>query len=177
MNKILTLIVIGIFLLLTISVGAEFRYYNANRSVTVEVVADDQELLDLKPMQPYAFIHSNGELIIDFTAKNINYNEGLGMGISPDSRYIFDCVFAVSNDLWENKTIVVDLDVSTESQGIVLIYSPSSQYNQGPSNATDSLTVEISPGESACIGFVVDATGKTLGEYTAEITIHGYPKS
>ncbi|AEA47429.1 DUF1102 domain-containing protein [Archaeoglobus veneficus] len=174
MNKIVVLGFIGSVLLLAVSVGADFKYYKAERNVTISIVNDEQELISLKPVQPYAYISDNGELIIDFSTENVNYKSGYGMGISPDSKYVFDCVFAVSNDLWENQTVVVDLDASMEGQSVILLYSPSSEDNQGPSMAGYNLTAIIESGEEACIGIILDTSEKSLGEYAAEITIHGY---
>jgi hypothetical protein len=177
MKKTVVLGLIGLVMILAVSAGADFRYYNAERNVTVSVVADDQGLINLKPVQPYAYISDNGNLIIDFSNSNKNWQSGLGLGISPDSRYVFDCVFAISNDLWENETIVVDLAVSAEGQDVFRLYSPASHDNQDSSTATENLTVTIHPEEEVCIGMVVNTSDVAMGEYTAKITIHSYLQS
>lgn len=84
---------------LMIGVSATFSDYNADRSVHWKITTDDAELIDLKPIQPYAYIASNGELVVDFSLSNPNY-PGYGKGISPASEYNFNEVFAVSNHLW-----------------------------------------------------------------------------
>ncbi|QDA30692.1 DUF1102 domain-containing protein [Thermococcus indicus] len=105
-------IALGIFGLvvafgLVLGAGANFRDYNADRSVHWFIVADDNELIDLTPIQPYAYINDGGVLVVDISPDNPNY-PGYGDGLSPNSEYNFDEVFEVSNDLWEeNMTIVV----------------------------------------------------------------------
>ena len=92
---------------LVLGAGANFRDYNADRSVHWDIVADDNELIDLTPIQPYAYINEAGVLVVDISPDNPNW-PGYGNGLSPNSEYNFDEVFEVSNDLWEdNMTIVV----------------------------------------------------------------------
>ncbi|AIY90550.1 DUF1102 domain-containing protein [Geoglobus acetivorans] len=177
MNKIIYLVMFSIAIALVSGLSADFRMYHAERNFTIAIVTDDQELIDLTPNQPYAFIDSdNGELIVRFDAENENY-PGYGKGVSPDSRYVFDDVFCVSNDLWEeNMTIGMDIDLSSELQGIVKIYSDKSdEGNTDPANATSNLHVVIENGDKACIGFVIDTTGIKTGDYTGEMTMHAYP--
>ena len=105
-------IALGIFGLLVafglvLGAGANFRDYNADRSVHWFIVADDNELIDLTPIQPYAYINEGGVMVVDISPNNPNY-PGYGEGLSPRSEYNFDEVFEVSNDLWEdNMSIVV----------------------------------------------------------------------
>jgi hypothetical protein len=105
-------IALGIFGLLVafglvLGAGANFRDYHADRSVHWDIVSDDNELIDLTPIQPYAYINDGGVLVVDISPSNPHY-PGYGDGLSPNSEYNFDEVFAVSNDLWEdNMTIVV----------------------------------------------------------------------
>ncbi len=92
---------------LVLGAGANFRDYNADRSVHWDIVTDDNELIDLTPIQPYAYINDGGVLVVDISPNNPNY-PGYGDGLSPNSEYNFDEIFKVSNDLWEkNMTIVV----------------------------------------------------------------------
>lgn len=177
MNKMVYLLMFSIAIVLASGLSADFRMYHAERNFTIAVVTDDQGLIDLTPNQPYAFIdEKNGELVVMFDTENQNY-PGYGKGVSPDSKYVFDSVFCISNDLWEeNMTIGVDIDVSNELQGIVKIYSSKSdEGNTDANNATTNLHVVIENGDKACIGFVIDTTGITLGDYTGEITTHAYP--
>ncbi len=92
---------------LVLGAGANFRDYNADRSVHWNIVTDDTELIDLTPIQPYAYINDGGVMVVDISPDNPNW-PGYGNGLSPNSEYNFDEVFKVSNDLWEeNMTIVV----------------------------------------------------------------------
>lgn len=92
---------------LVLGAGANFRDYHADRSVHWKIVSDDTELIDLTPVQPYAYINDAGVLVVDISPDNPNW-PGYGNGLSPNSEYNFDEVFNVSNDLWEeNMTIVV----------------------------------------------------------------------
>lgn len=104
-------IALGIFGLLVafglvLGAGANFRDYNADRSVHWNIVTDDNELIDLTPVQPYAYINDGGVLVVDISPSNPNY-PGYGMGLSPNSEYNFDEVFNVSNDLWEEGMAIV----------------------------------------------------------------------
>ena len=100
---------------------------------------------------------------------------GYGSGISPDTIYVFDQVFCISNGLWDNETIAVDLTVASNSDGVVTLYSPSSIENRSPNDAAGNLTAIIPPGQQACIGFVINTTGYVDGDsYQGVITIHGY---
>jgi hypothetical protein len=174
MNKIALLVIFSVALALVAGVGANFRMFNAEREFSVAVVADDQELIDLTPNQPYAFIDDDGKMIVRFDTLNRNY-PGYGNGISPDTIYVFDKVFCVSNGLWDNETIAVDLRVSPSLEGIIKLYSPSSTENRSPDEAGSTLITVIKPGEDACIGFVINTTGYTKdNSYEGTITIQGY---
>ncbi|MET1124626.1 MAG: DUF1102 domain-containing protein [Archaeoglobaceae archaeon] len=110
------LVIVGVLVVasLLIGSGATFSDYNASRSVHWNITTDDAELIDLKPIQPYAYIDDRGELVLDFSPSNPNF-PGYGYGISPASEYNFDEVFAVSNHLWENVAIVVRITSSIAS--------------------------------------------------------------
>ncbi len=173
MNKIALLLVFSIALALIAGVGANFRMFNAEREFSVAVVADDQELIDLTPNQPYAFIDEDGKMIVRFDTLNRNY-PGYGNGISPDTIYVFDKVFCISNGLWDDETVAVDLRVTPDLDGIIKLYSPSSTENRSPDDASGNLTAIIRPGGSACIGFVINTTGYGKGDYEGTIKIRGY---
>ena len=103
MNKLIGLAILLIGMMLAVGAGATFRYYEADRSITVAIVADDNEFIDLTPAQPYAYLN-NGKLTIEISTKNQKYNEtlGFGRGLSPNTTYVFEHMFNVSNELWEN---------------------------------------------------------------------------
>lgn len=82
MTKLLLLLVSSLILASLLGLGADFRSYDAQRTFKVAVVADDQEFIDLTPIQPYAYIHDDGKIYFDFSQFNPNYPGG-GIGVSP----------------------------------------------------------------------------------------------
>ncbi|NHW88772.1 MAG: DUF1102 domain-containing protein [Archaeoglobales archaeon] len=113
-EKGIGMLLLGAAVLLALGIGADFSDYTAQRSVHIAIVADDQEFINLEPMQPYAYINSNGILVVDFSENNPNYKGG-GKGISPKSEYNFDKVFRVSNDLWSNDSEYGNIIVTIRS--------------------------------------------------------------
>jgi hypothetical protein len=173
MNKIALLVIFSVVLALIAGVGANFRMFDAEREFSVAVVADDQELIDLTPKQPYASLDDDGKLIVRFDTLAKNY-PGYGNGVSPDTIYVFDDVFCISNGLWDGETIAVDLAVTPGLDGIIKLYSPSSTENNSPDDASRTLTATIPPGDEVCIGFVINTTDYVKGDYEERITVHGY---
>ncbi|NJE05797.1 DUF1102 domain-containing protein [Thermococcus sp. M36] len=174
-------IALGIFGLLVafglvLGAGANFRDYNADRSVHWDIVTDDNELIDLTPIQPYAYINEGGVLVVDISPDNPNY-PGYGMGLSPNSEYNFDEMFEVSNDLWEdNMTIVVritsdntgiqfygaDYDVHDSSTGAVVYASDM---------AKNDVCFVVGPGDTVKVG--MDFTvGNDAPSTTQTATMH-----
>ncbi|MBC7334620.1 MAG: DUF1102 domain-containing protein, partial [Actinobacteria bacterium] len=152
MKKILGIfmLIVGLVVAVTAS-SANFAYFEASRDVKINIVPDDNELIDLEALQPYAVIQDNGELIIELTKNNINWpghksnpnynqtwaDEGYGMGISPDSIYVFEEVFAVSNHLWEDVDICVQITYTGD--GGVLFFT--GDYVEGAEVSSLSFTV------------------------------------
>ncbi len=165
---------------LIIGVSATFSDYNASRSVHWNITTDDTELIDLEPIQPYAYIDTaTGELVLDFSPNNPNY-PGYGDGISPASEYNFDEVFNVSNHLWENVPIVVRI---TSSNTHVEFYSEDGgvyAVNDGtPATASDSARDDVcfvlQPGHGKKIGVDLSADGDSPGDiWNEKMTIKAY---
>ncbi len=166
---------------LVLGAGANFSDYNASRSIHWEIVSDDAELIDLTPLQPYAYINEGGVLVIDFSADNPNWpGEGYGTGISPASEYNFDEVFEVSNDLWENMTIVVRI---TSSNTHVEFYGheggvyavDGGAMAKASDSARDDVCFVLGPGETKKIGIDLSANGDSPGDVWEEtMTIKAY---
>ena len=154
--------ILGIFMLIAgivIAVGASsatFAYFEATRDVHVNVVPDDDELIDLVPMQDYAYISGNGELVIELSRWNDNWKEGYGLGVSPNSTYIFEHMFGVSNHLWENVTICVTISYSESGTGEAEFFV--GDYYDGIPTDTE-LSFTLAPGEVLPIGMVIDSSG------------------
>jgi hypothetical protein len=182
MKKGLAIGILGLLLVATLLIGtsATFRDYRAQRSTHIAVVADDVELVDLRPGQPYAYINEIGKLTIDFSVTNPNYPwEGEGQGLSPQSRYNFDHVFYVSNHLWENVTIVVE--VISPEPGLLSFYNPDGlMYGVGTTSrpynsdtAIGDVCFYLLPGEELGVG--LELAPDVLGDHYNNITIKAWP--
>ncbi|ASA76803.1 hypothetical protein CDI07_00310 [Thermococcus sp. 5-4] len=198
MKKILALGMLGLMIAAAFALGtsATFRDYRVNRSLHIDVVTDDSELIDLTPVQPYAYINDRGKLVIDFSKNNPNWpgnpnspyfnaswnNTDLGSGLSKGSRYNFDEIFNVSNHLWEDMNITVRV-VSSSSN--IRFYNPDGKiYVTGTSNKpidSDSavsydakdVCFVLTPGDAVSIGMEINAGQES---YDATITIYAYPE-
>ena len=196
MKKVLALGMLGLLLAFAVALGtsATFRDYSVKRSVHISVVADDDELIDLTPVQPYAYINkTTGKLMIDISKNNPNWpghknatwaEMQYGIGISPDSRYNFDHVFNVSNHLWENKNITVEVISSTAN---ILFYNKDGKIyvvgsGEQPTNSDEAHTMNaldvcfvLEPGES--VGLGIDFYGGAgLGSQDSTITVKAWPE-
>jgi len=187
LKKVLALGMLGLLVAFAMALGtsATFRDYRAQRSVHVSVVADDVELIDLHPGQPYAYINERGMLVIDFSMDNPNWpgwedeNWTGGLGISPQSRYNFDHVFYVSNHLWEQVPIVVE--VVSSDPGTFSFYDPT--YNMwvtggrnkpyNSDTAAGDVCFILDPGEELGIG--MEIAGGQLGDFYGNVTIMAWP--
>ena len=167
MRRLFGIALLVIALMLAMEIGADFASYEAERSVHIAVVADDQELIDLTPQQPYAYLGDDGKLYIDISENNPNYQDGLGKGISPDSVYAFNCMFNVSNHLWNGTTISVTISSDND---LVKVYTDS------PEGADRVVTFDVVPEGSICVGMVFNAEDKVANE-TIEgmLLIHAEP--
>ncbi|MBE8538576.1 DUF1102 domain-containing protein [Geoglobus acetivorans] len=155
-------------LVFALGIGADFASYDADRSVHVAVVADDQELIDLDPGQPYAYIGDDGKLYIDISENNDNYPDGGGLGISPDAKYSFDCMFNVSNHLWE-ENVTINVTITSNNDLVKL-------YTNDPDEASTSINFNVPQGEEVCVGMSFDGDGKSPGDsIEGQLTIHAEP--
>ncbi len=194
MKKLLALGMLGLMVAAAFALGtsATFRDYRVQRSSHIAVVTDDAELIDLTPVQPYAYINDGGQLVVDFSENNPNWpghedsswydEEGnpLGSGLSPQSRYNFDHIFNVSNHLWDNKDIIVR--VTSSDSGRVSFYDPGKNMRETGTNvkpynsdtAVGDVCFVLAPGEALGIGMEL-AAGNTLGNYDVTITVQAWP--
>jgi len=176
MTKLLLLLVSSLVLASLLGLGADFRSYDAQRTFTVAVVADDQELIDLTPIQPYAFINEDGKIYFDFSQYNPNYPGG-GIGVSPNTTYAFDKVFKVSNDLWPNDSgydgICIQVSVSGNAAPVLTLYSPDDvSGHTSPENAATAINMFVEGGDYAEVGFVIATDGYAAGNMVnGQITV------
>ncbi len=159
MRKIIGLFALMIGLLVAVAASsAHFAYFEADREVSILIVPDDNELIDLRPIQPYAYINDNGMLVVDLSKFNENWEEGLGMGVSPNSTYVFEEVFGVSNDLWENVTICMHITYSGDGGVKFFVGDYTGQAGE------TTLDITIGPGEVIPIGMILDSTDLEEGD-------------
>jgi len=149
------------------SAYGEFQLYRVDRSVSVEIASDDQELLKIIPNQPYAYIGNDGKMRIEIGVDNPNY-PGKGDGISPDSIYAFDCIFYVENSLWENQTVFFTVNSTSP---YVLVYSSADLNHSSPENAAKSIRFPIKWLEKECVGMVFKIGNETQVGVSINATI------
>ncbi len=170
MNKLFGIGLLIAGLILAMGAGANFRYYEADRTVTVAIVADDNELIDLTPTQQYAYLN-NGKLTIELSTNNANYNQslGFGTGLSPNTTYVFEEMFNVSNELWENNATAYPICVTISSNNNHLLLF-TGDYDE---NATYSTQVQftVNHGSPVSVGMIFDNYGLGLGSQTAQLSI------
>ncbi|MCD6189451.1 MAG: DUF1102 domain-containing protein [Thermococcus sp.] len=181
LKKVLALGMLGLLVAFAaaLATSATFSDYNASRSVHWTIVTDDTELIDLNPLQPYAYINNGGVLVIDFSANNPKY-PGYGDGISPSSEYNFDEVFEVSNDLWEDTTIVVRITSNLSNiefyghEGGVYAVDGGAEATASDSARTDVCFI-LNRGEAKKIGIDLSANGDSPDDiWNAKMTIKAY---
>ncbi len=173
MNKLFGLAVIMIGLLMAVGAGANFRYYSAERSASFDVVADDNELIDLTALQPYA-TYDSGKIYIDISAYNLNRPDGGGIGLSPNTTYVFEEMFEVSNELWENNQTDYPICVTIKTQhDNVLIFAGT--YDSPIAGPGNNIRFTVEHGSPVPIGMIFDNTNLTVGSYQFQMSIEAYP--
>ncbi|ASJ08440.1 hypothetical protein A3L11_04000 [Thermococcus siculi] len=154
MKKVIGLFVLIAGLLIAVTASsANFAYFEADRNVHIQIVPDDNELIDLRPIQPYAYITDNGMLVVDMSHNNPNWETGYGEGVSPNSTYVFEEVFGVSNDLWEQTPICMHITYSGADE--VTFFE--GDYTGQPGETT--LDVTVMPGDVVKIGMIINTDG------------------
>ncbi|WP_297475346.1 DUF1102 domain-containing protein [Thermococcus sp.] len=169
MNKLLGLAAIMIAMLMAVGAGANFRYYSADRAASFDVVSDDNELIDLTALQPYV-TYDAGKLYVDISQYNPNHPEGGGNGMSPNTTYVFEEMFQVSNELWENNKTSYPICVAITSQhSDVLLFA--GDYDDPIAGPSNNLVFTVEHGNPVPIGMIFDNTNSTEGNYQLEIHI------
>ncbi|NJE25738.1 DUF1102 domain-containing protein [Thermococcus sp. MV5] len=177
---------------MALGTSATFRDFEVSRSTHISVVADDNELIDLRPGQPYAYINDDGKLVIDISKDNPNWpgnpdseyydpnwTDEMGIGISVSSNYNFDHVFYVSNHLWENKNITVRI---VSSSAKVAFFHPEgviygTYTGETPTESDEAITDICFVLEHGTeLGISMEFEGGELGEHNSTITIYAWPE-
>ncbi|NJE05796.1 DUF1102 domain-containing protein [Thermococcus sp. M36] len=169
MNKLFGLAILMIGMLLAVGAGANFRYYEADRSASFHVAADDNELIDLTALQPYA-TYDAGKLYIDISEYNLNRPDDGGLGMSPNTTYVFEEMFEVSNDLWENNqtNYPICVTIKTQHDDVLIFAGPYDSPIAGPSN---NLQFTVDHGNPVPIGMIFDNTNSSLGTYQFQMSV------
>lgn len=172
MNKLFGLAILMIGMLLAVGAGANFRYYEADRSASFDVVADDNELIDLTALQPYA-TYNNGKLYIDISEYNLNRPQWGGVGMSPNTTYVFEEMFEVSNELWENNRTDYPICVTIKtSHPNVQIFA--GDYASPIAGPADTITFTVYHGDPIPIGMIFDNTDSNMQSYQFQMSIEAY---
>ncbi len=148
-------------MLLAVGAGANFRYYSADRSASFNVVADDNELIDLTALQPYV-TYDAGKLYVDISQYNPNHPNWGGNGMSPNTTYVFEEMFQVSNELWENNETEypICVDIKSNHDNVLLFAGNYTNPIAGPAS---NLEFTVYHGDPVKIGMIFDNTNATLG--------------
>ncbi|WP_297509134.1 DUF1102 domain-containing protein [Thermococcus sp.] len=168
MNKLFGLAILMIGMLLAVGAGANFRYYSADRTASFDVVSDDNELIDLTALQPYV-TYDAGKLYVDISQYNPNHPNWGGNGMSPNTTYVFEEMFEVSNELWENNATDYPICVTIKSQhnGVLLFAGNYTSPIAGPAN---NLQFTVYNGNPIPVGMIFNNTNSTLGSYQFQMS-------
>ncbi len=161
MNKLFGLAFLMVGMLLAVGAGANFRYYSADRSASFTVVSDDNELIDLTALQPYV-TYNNGNIYVDISDNNPHHPDWGGDGMSPNTTYVFEELFQVSNELWENNQTNYPICVNIKSnQDNVLLFA--GDYSSPVAGPAHNIEFTVEHGDPIPVGMIFDNTNSTLG--------------
>ncbi|WP_456420708.1 DUF1102 domain-containing protein [Thermococcus sp.] len=169
MNKLFGLALLMVGMLLAVGAGANFRYYSADRQASFDVVSDDNELIDLTALQPYV-TYDAGKLYVDISQYNPNHPTGGGNGMSPNTTYVFEEMFQVSNELWENNetSYPICVTIKTQHDGVLVFAGTYDSPIAGPAH---NIQFTVEHGDPVPIGMIFDNTNSTLGQYQFQMSI------
>ncbi len=176
MKKLAGILLLIIGLALAVGAGANFRYYKADRTITVNITSDDNELIDLDPVQPYAYLN-NGKLTIEISPNNPNY-PGYGNGMSHNTIYVFEEMFNVSNDLWENNEsdfpICVTISVPLNSGVKIFAGNYNNDGTATIANPGTQIQFTVEHGQPVPVGFIFNNTCEELGSHSVNMDIQAW---
>ncbi len=170
MNKVFGLVVIMVGMLLTVGAGANFRYYQADRPASTAIVPDDDELISLTALQPYV-TYNDGVLYIKMAEGNANRPEYGGLGMSPNTTYVFEEMFEVGNNLWENNQSDYPVCVHISSTSLKIFVGNYTNPIAGPGH---SVQFVVYHGQPVPVGVVFNNTNVSMGQYQTQLNIEAY---
>ncbi|AFK22208.1 DUF1102 domain-containing protein [Pyrococcus sp. ST04] len=168
MNKLFGIALFLAGLMLAVGAGANFRYFEASRDVNVAIVADDNELIDLTPLQPYVYLN-NGKMTVEISSNHPDY-PGYGAGLSPDTIYVFEEMFEVSNELWENEGGDYPICVTIKADEGVKLFTGS--YDNPTAGPSDQIKFTVYHNDPVKVGMIFNTTGMDLGSEQIQIDIN-----
>jgi len=156
-------------MLLAVGAGANFRYYSADRQASFTVVSDDNELIDLTALQPYV-TYDAGKLYVDISKYNPNHPDYGGAGMSPNTTYVFEEMFEVSNELWENNNTNYKICVTiTTGNDHVLIFA--GDYGNEIAGPAHNIKFTVEHGSPVKVGMIFNNTNVSVGEYQFQMNV------
>jgi len=167
MNKLFGLALLMIGMLLAVGAGANFRYYSADRQASFDVVSDDNELIDLTAFQPYV-TYDAGKIYVDISQYNPNHNGGDGM--SPNTTYVFEEMFKVSNELWENNgtNYPICVTIKTQHDGVTIF---AGTYDNPVAGPASNIQFTVEHGDPVPIGMIFNNYNVSMGSYQFQMSI------
>ncbi|WP_152420949.1 glycoside hydrolase family 97 catalytic domain-containing protein [Halorubrum coriense] len=147
-----------------------FSSVTANRDVSVQVAGDADAFLRLAPSSgpngEYATVTDTGQLGLDFSDTDSG-----GQGLGPDSVYVFDDVFEITNQGTQTIYTWGTLDFSDTpfDSDSIYFYRGGNQDERLRNSEGDVPTLAV--GESQSIGVYID-TESVTAEQTLPVTIH-----
>ncbi len=169
MNKVFGLVVIMVGMLLAVGAGANFRYYQADRPAAAAIVPDDNELISLTALQPYV-TYNDGVLYVKIADGNANRPEYGGLGMSPNTTYVFEEMFEVGNNLWENNGS--DYPVCVRISSNLILFA--GNYTNPIAGPGHTIAFTVYHGQPVPVGIVFNNTNVGMGQYQTQLNIEAY---
>lgn len=142
-----------------------FTSVEATRTARVDVVGDDAALLAMEaadgPNGAYAEQGDDGELGLDFTGTDT------GDGLGPNSRYVFDDVFVVTNQGTQSVTLTTAVDGVEDASGVESF----DLYDSESGEALDESGVELGVGETVSVGVEIRTGGRSDETGVLDVTL------
>jgi len=159
-----TKIAAGIGIVVLLLIGA-YGLYPAEPLTVAYATLDDGNVTIESPLPPYAHL-DKGVLVVDISPDSPFSGEG--RGLSPDSTYVFNDVFTVTNNVSETGYSRVCVRISSDSPNIGFFEGEFSGRWDG------GVEVELAANETIPIGMRVNTTGLRPGDLWSDITIEAW---
>ena len=164
-----------------VSATAAFTAVSAERAVTVEVVGDADQLLGLEPHDgpngKYAYQDGDELLVVDVSSTNPN---GDVRGVGKRTATTFDDVFDVRNNgpqpvfVWIDSSALHEFTFNFHTSCSAPLASACDAPGAGPRVSVTGRenAVELLPGETLPVGFVIRTSADAEDRLAGTIVIH-----